>query len=671
MYFDHAGSPFIDNDKFINDTIKITVGKTLQNPHSNEQKWNELITTIKHLTFKMFKNVNDNYEIIFTSGTTSSIKLIMDILKPNHLVHTISNHNSILGCRNLVSNITVINDNYEELEKTVLGDNMKTLIALPETCNFSGEKFNVPINTLRQKYNGYILLDIAKGITEHNINLEQEPEFLVFSYYKLFGYPTGLGALLIHKKMLSIINKQYFGGGTYDWVISEKHMYKPRETIKSFEDGTSNFLALAILEHALPRYISNRSSIMTTMRSLTEYARTKLSKAKYFNNEKIFKCYFPTNFTNIATINVLYPNREPIGFVTVKKVCEKENIFIRGGCMCNPGSCSKWIDLSVEEQENHVKKGHKCWSSLDLYEGKWTGAIRLSFGEYNTKEEIDKFIDIIKKSFDMPETKYISSVSNNPIIKDIYVYPIKGFNGVRVNKWKCTKNGLLWDRSLAIFDDKKRIITAKKNPKLLTFDISCTLDGWITIYKHNDNIFEFSKSDFIMFCIESEDYTSVNNWLSKELGEEITMVRNMEKSFMNNSPYLILNMQSFYDVNSRISQKSWRKYLTYNVDYLLPYHVELMQFRGNIILDNIDPYKEDLIDIIKCEDINIKSESECAICYTTTVKKQGIFDPNEEPIKTLSKYRSKTGKTLFGIFCTSDEGMISCGDIKITYKNNI
>ncbi len=670
MYFDHAGSPFIDKERYINDTINTTSGKILQNPHSNEQKWNEMITMIKHLTFKMFKNSNDNYELIFTSGTTSSIKLVMDMLKPDRLVHTISNHNSILGCRNLVNNITVLNDGYEEIEQSFMNNDVKTLIALPETCNFSGEKFDIPINMLRKKYNGYILLDIAKGITEHNINLEQEPEFLVFSYYKLFGYPTGLGALVIHKKMLDVVNKQYFGGGTYDWVIAEKHMYKPRETIKSFEDGTSNFLALALLEQSLPRYINNRSTITSTMRSLTEYARIKLSKAKYFNNENIFKCYFPKNFTNIATINVLYPNKEPIGFVTVKKVCEKENIFIRGGCMCNPGSCSKWVNLTLEEQENHVKKGHKCWSSLDLYEGKWTGAIRLSFGEYNTKEEIDRFISIIKKNFDMPETKYNYNITDSPIIKHIYVYPIKGFKGVRVNKWKCTKNGLLWDRSLALFDNMKRIITAKRCPKLLTFDIECSLDGWITISKQSDNILEFSKPDFIMFDLTNEDYSQINNWLSREIGEEVTLVRNTEKAFMNNSPYLILNMQSFYDTNSRISQKCWRKYLSYNLDYLLPYHVDLMQFRGNIILDNIDPYKEDLIDTIEVNDVKFKSENECAICYTTTVKKQGVFDPNEEPIKTLSKYRSKTGKTLFGIFCTCDEGIINCGEIKIKYKDN-
>ena len=43
MYFDHAGSPFIDKERYINDTINTTSGTTLQNPHSNEQKWNEMI----------------------------------------------------------------------------------------------------------------------------------------------------------------------------------------------------------------------------------------------------------------------------------------------------------------------------------------------------------------------------------------------------------------------------------------------------------------------------------------------------------------------------------------------------------------------------------------------------------------------------------------------------
>jgi selenocysteine lyase/cysteine desulfurase len=44
-----------------------------------------------------------------------------------------------------------------------------------------------------------------------------QPDFVVFSFYKMFGYPTGLGALLIRRRTGDImLNRTYFGGGTVD-----------------------------------------------------------------------------------------------------------------------------------------------------------------------------------------------------------------------------------------------------------------------------------------------------------------------------------------------------------------------------------------------------------------------------------------------------------------------
>jgi hypothetical protein len=43
-----------------------------------------------------------------------------------------------------------------------------------------------------------------------------QPDFVVFSFYKMLGYPTGLGALLVRRRVAHLLNRVYFGGGTVD-----------------------------------------------------------------------------------------------------------------------------------------------------------------------------------------------------------------------------------------------------------------------------------------------------------------------------------------------------------------------------------------------------------------------------------------------------------------------
>jgi molybdenum cofactor sulfurtransferase len=43
-----------------------------------------------------------------------------------------------------------------------------------------------------------------------------QPDFVVFSFYKMLGYPTGLGALLVRRRAAHLLNRVYFGGGTVD-----------------------------------------------------------------------------------------------------------------------------------------------------------------------------------------------------------------------------------------------------------------------------------------------------------------------------------------------------------------------------------------------------------------------------------------------------------------------
>ena len=77
------------------------------------------------------------------------------------------------------------------------------------------------------------------------------PHFITVSFYKMFGYPTGLGALLIRRDVEPILRKSYYGGGTLAAAAADS-MFEARKADSMheyMEDGTPNYYAIA----ALPR----------------------------------------------------------------------------------------------------------------------------------------------------------------------------------------------------------------------------------------------------------------------------------------------------------------------------------------------------------------------------------------------------------------------------------
>ncbi|CAE7563257.1 MOCOS [Symbiodinium sp. CCMP2592] len=60
-----------------------------------------------------------------------------------------------------------------------------------------------------------VLLDAAKFTASHPLNLtEAQADFVTLSFYKLFGYPTGVGALIIRTQTAFELKKHYWGGGS-------------------------------------------------------------------------------------------------------------------------------------------------------------------------------------------------------------------------------------------------------------------------------------------------------------------------------------------------------------------------------------------------------------------------------------------------------------------------
>ena len=115
------------------------------------------------------------------------------------------------------------------------------LFAYPAQSNFSGYKYplswtyqiqnrKVAISGLERMGGEWlVLLDAAAFVATNPLNLSLYPaDFVTVSFYKLFGYPTGVGALLVRRTRVIELTRSYFGGGTVQVSIARKRFHVPR-----------------------------------------------------------------------------------------------------------------------------------------------------------------------------------------------------------------------------------------------------------------------------------------------------------------------------------------------------------------------------------------------------------------------------------------------------------
>ena len=186
---------------------------------------------------------------------------------------TFDNHNSVNGIREFAqakgANVT-----YVPLEPPDLRVNevqlfsrlaqgrpgQHNLFAFPAQSNVSGVQHPLDWIAQAQAQGWDVLVDCAAFAPSNRLDLSQwHPDFVPLSFYKIFGFPTGVGCLLARKSALRKLRRPWFAGGTI--VLSSVlaadatglgFYLTPGEA--GFEDGTINYLMLPAVEIGL-RYI--------------------------------------------------------------------------------------------------------------------------------------------------------------------------------------------------------------------------------------------------------------------------------------------------------------------------------------------------------------------------------------------------------------------------------
>src|SRR5688500_9647684 len=126
------------------------------------------------------------------------------------------------------------------------------LFAYPAQSNFSGVQHPLDWIPLAQEHGWDVLLDAAAFTPSNRLDLHRwKPDFVSQSFYKMFGYPTGVGCLIARRRALAKLRRPWFAGGTITVASVQGDKFYLAEGESGFEDGTPDYLSLPAIEFGL------------------------------------------------------------------------------------------------------------------------------------------------------------------------------------------------------------------------------------------------------------------------------------------------------------------------------------------------------------------------------------------------------------------------------------
>ncbi|KAJ3321547.1 hypothetical protein HDV06_004083 [Boothiomyces sp. JEL0866] len=543
----------------------------------------------------------------------------------------------------------------------------KGLVAVTAQCNFSGKRFDMNwIANPRQ--NVQVLVDAASYCSTAKFDLKKYPaDYIVVSFYKMFGFPTGIGALLVKNTAIECLNKSYYGGGTVQSIAVGPLYFSPKLKLYEYmEDGTLPFQQILALQHGFD-YIDTRFGTWGYLKdyvsNLTAEAYSAMKNLSHYNGSPVVKFYsgILDDHGPILTFNLLNPDGSFVGYTQVAKLAETENIHIRTGRFCNAGASQLYLNLTSAQIEYfHTKLGHVCGDELDLVEGQPTGAVRISFGFANTLSDVNLWLKFLNTYFvhkrELLQLQVPSLTDTIKIeISKLIIYPIKSCPGIEISNWSISPTGLLYDRYFMLIDLQGKPLTLKKYPKLGKLNLSL-VDSYLYISADKVNSLVLSLDDsstsntgqsiinslvckFTMRGHATSD--QANQWFSEYLGQTCKLLRNginNAKSFANTSQYLMINDASMNRVIRDIGSEQT--------------HVTHKSFRPNICIKNQPEFVEELWigKYLEYQEFLFKVDELCERCQMVCIDDEG--NRHKEPLSTLAKRPRRKGKIIFGVHLT-------------------
>ncbi|MBP2160343.1 MULTISPECIES: aminotransferase class V-fold PLP-dependent enzyme [Asticcacaulis] len=422
-YLDYTGAALHSASQAAAHAARITDG-VYGNPHSSHTPSRASMADIaaaRAMALAFFDADPDIYDIVLTHNASAAIRLVAESYPfgpSKGLVLSADNHNSMNGLREYAKTKDApvhvlplapglrLDSPAERLDASArrMGGG---LLAFPGQSNFSGVRHDLDLIRAAQGLGFDVLLDAAGFGPSGDISLARHPaDFLAFSFYKLFGLPTGMGALIVKHTALERLRRPWFSGGTVEYVsvAHDRHQLSPGH--HGFEDGTPDFLSAGAAVDGF-EFLGriDRHALSARMSMLTRYALSRLTELVHADGSPWVELYGPADLNGrggTIAFNLLTRGGAVIPYEGVEARAARQGIALRGGCFCNPGA--------AEAAFGHAHGGMiRC---LDRLRGTFTpqafrnclgsgtaiGALRLSIGIPTMTADLDRAIACIAEA---------------------------------------------------------------------------------------------------------------------------------------------------------------------------------------------------------------------------------------------------------------------------------
>jgi selenocysteine lyase/cysteine desulfurase len=446
IYLDYTGAGLPARSQLDAHAARVR-GGCWGNPHSASpasEASTELVERARRAVLAHFHAPPEEYAVIFTANATGACRLVGEAypFSPRtRLVLTQDNHNSVNGLREFARSHGAVTEYVPfssaelRIDDDAIGQALarprpgrlgaavraarrgvapwvgagsagrRGLLAYPAQSNFSGVQHPLRWIAMAHEHGYDVLLDAAAYAPSNRLDLSVvKPDFVPVSWYKVLGYPTGVGCLIARREALGRLRRPWFAGGSVSLAGVQADWHTLAHGEAGFEDGTVSFLQIPDLESGLSWVEAiGIDLIHERVKCLTGWLLGRLAALRHGNGAPMAAIYGPAS-TRDRGGTVAFNLLDPLGRIFDERVVARDTaaagISVRTGCFCNPGAAEATTQVPGHAWRTAARaRPHTVDHYISLLGLPSGGAIRASLGLASNVHDVDRFLDFIERTY--------------------------------------------------------------------------------------------------------------------------------------------------------------------------------------------------------------------------------------------------------------------------------
>ncbi len=423
VYLDYTGGGLYPSS-VVQKHAEFLNSHVLGNPHSVNPPSalaGERIEQCRAHVLEFFNADPDEYAVVFTANASHALKLVGEAypFEPgDQLLLTFDNHNSVNGIREfdrahgaetayvpVVPPDLRVDDTHLRHRLEQANPEGHNLFAFPAQSNFSGVQHPLGWVAEAQALGWDVLLDAAAFVPTNRLDLATvRPDYVALSFYKMFGHPTGVGALIARRSALLKLHRPWFAGGTITVASVQGDRFFLADGATAFEDGTLDYTNIPAVDAGLGFLeVVGRDQLHERLRCLTGWLLDEMQAMTHGSGRPLVKIYGPRD-TSARGATVAFNLHDSAGELVphseVERLAGAKGISLRTGCFCNPGAGELAFELSAGELDRCFAESGDRMTKDDfgrcLVGGESPGAVRVSLGVASTFDDVQAFLRFLE-----------------------------------------------------------------------------------------------------------------------------------------------------------------------------------------------------------------------------------------------------------------------------------